>query len=167
MGNNDIGGLLGLMTHMENEAPFYMVGQRALHSAGGDMAYEGSPSIGHEHFVRNGGSGNFGFTNTGVFSEPLSELEGYVPTSKYGLKKYDAGLLDLAHENWQAKNDAIDQIAEDMGLFEDGMPTTTYKDYSMLLNNCKDFVRWHDEEYDRLVRGKGQFSGNSSRRTLR
>lgn len=132
-----------------------MAGQRALNSSGGGSAYKSSESIGHEHFVFDDGTTNMGFTNIGVFSEPPNALYDYELTDKYGAKQYDANLLKQVHERWNDKNDEIDQIGEDMELFEEGMPTS-YKDYSLLLNNCKDFVKWHNGEYDNMLRGKGQ-----------
>lgn len=150
MGKNDIGGILGLLTQEEGEEPFYMVGQRPLDWSIGRPSYGGSPSIGHEHFIRKDGI-NFGFTSTGEFSEMPSALEEYELTPKYGMKRYDADLLEKARQNWHSMHDAVDDVADEMGLWDEGMPDI-HRKYSALGNNCKDYVRWLDNEYDRLLK---------------
>ncbi len=145
-------GLLDLFDDDEN--PFYIVGQRALNSAGGGSAYKASPGIGHEHFIRNDRAENFGFGPTGIFAEQPSALEEYELTPKYGAKRYDAALLEQILRQWPEKNAAIEQVVEDMGLQEYVFPHM-YQEYSLPLNNCKDFVRDFDYRY-RLAGGKFQ-----------
>ena len=145
---------MGLLDFFDDEKPSYMIGQRALNSAGGGAAYKVSPGIGHEHFIHSDGVGNFGFGPAGIFTEQPSALAGYELTPKYGTKRYDAALLEQLLKQWPEKNAAIEQIVEDMGLQEYVFPHM-YQDYSLPMNNCKDFVRDFDYRY-RLARGKYQ-----------
>lgn len=137
------------MIFFDDEKPSYLVGQRALDSAGGGSAFRFSPGIGHEHFIRSDGAGNFGFGPAGVFTEQPSALAGYELTPKYGAKRYDAALLEMARQSWYANHDDIDEVAGNMGLWDEGMPNM-HRDYNLIANNCKHYVQWLDAEYERL-----------------
>ncbi|MGN1038813.1 MAG: hypothetical protein ACI4P0_05410, partial [Mailhella sp.] len=144
-----LGGLLGMMAQGENIKPYYMVGQRGLNSSGGETLFSASPNISHHHFIKNDGAGNFGFSSIGEFIEPPALLVQYSPTSKYGERRYDADLLEMAHRHWQDMRDNVEMTAYNMGLQEDWMPAI-HHDYHWLANNCQHFVSWLNKEYDRL-----------------
>lgn len=142
--------LLEKMKQYEDGKPFYMAGQRPLNSSKGEESFAASPKIGHHHFILNDGKGNFGFTDTGYFVEPPEALYEYEPTKKYGMKRYEANLLDLALKNWSANHDAVDEVADNMDLWEEGM-SDRHRDYHPIANNCQHFVSWLDKEHDRLA----------------
>ena len=153
MSEENIGGLLEMLGQWETEKPFYVAAQRALDYDYGDKKYDTSESIGHEHFIRNDGV-NFGFAGNGEFVEPLFMLDGYELTPKYGLKMYDADLLELARKNWHDRNDEMDKVVDDLSL-QEHVPARLYSEYAFDLNNCKDYVQWMDAEYDRLKHDTG------------
>lgn len=144
------------MVFSKDTKPHYMVGQRPLDFFAGEALYSRYPkTFSHEHFIQNNGVGNFGFGQEGEFHEQPEALHRYDLTTPYGRKQYEAALLEQARQNWYAKNEAIDDVADNMGLWEEGMPNL-HGDYHLLKNNCKDFVRWIDKEYDRLYKLKYQ-----------
>lgn len=151
MGKNDIGGILGLLTQEEGEEPFYMAGKRPLHSPGGEKLNKWSPGARHEHFIHSDGVNNFGFAGDGEFSDPPSTLGEYSKTDKYGTKRYNANLLELARQNWHANHEAIDEVLESLGMQEE-VPPSLYRDYNPVANNCQHYVQWLTDEYDRLTR---------------
>jgi hypothetical protein len=144
--------LLETMAEMENGEPFYMVGKRPLDFASGGSLEKASPVARHEHFVHVNGVDNAGFGPNGIFREDPSKLGKYRLTSEYGLKRYEAGLLEHIIKQWDAKNEAIDHVVEELGLQED-VPPTFYKEYSLGANNCQDFVRDVDYRYNLAKRG--------------
>lgn len=148
-------GILDLFVSEEEAGkPEYMVGRRPLDLpfGAGQALYNLHPGISHEHFIRNDGRKNFGFGKEGEFTEQPSVLGKYDVAQKYGTKRYDAATLEQARQNWHAKNDAMDQIADEMGLWDEGMPRSVYGEYSLGLNNCQDYVRWIIDEYERVKR---------------
>jgi hypothetical protein len=154
MSSDKTGGMLGLLEQGDDVKPYYVVGRRPLDIYNiGEALRKGSPSLVHEQFILNNGLGNFGFTTFGEFFEPPSDLAGYKPTSKYGLKRYDANLLEQARQNWHAMHDKVDDVADEMELWDEDMPNI-HREYSFLGNNCQDYVRWLNNEYDRLAKVK-------------
>jgi hypothetical protein len=143
-------GLLDMFE--EGEDATYLVGGRPLNSAGKGSLFGVLPWKEHRHFIASNGVDNFGFTDTGEFSEPMAVLKQYEPTEKYGAKRYDAGLLDLARQNWHANHDAIDEVADNMGLWDEGLPNI-HRDYNAFANNCQHYVDWLDGDYERMLRG--------------
>ena len=151
MSKENIGGLLGMVSHMDGERPYYLVGKRPLNSKGGDKLNKWSPGARHEHFVRNDGVGNFGFAGNGEFVESPSALSEYELTEKYGAKRYDAELLELARQNWHANHEAIEDVVNSLGMQEE-VPFEFYSGYNPVANNCQHYVQWLTNEYDRLDR---------------
>lgn len=142
-------GLLEEMEKVDNGKRYYMIGERPLNSNGGTSAFILSPKVGHHHFVLNDGIGNFGFAGDGEFSEAPSALVDYEPTKKYGTKRYEANMLDMARQHWHDNHDAIDAVADEMDLWDADMPNK-HRDYHWLANNCQHYVSWLDEAYNRL-----------------
>jgi hypothetical protein len=151
MSKENVGGLLEMLANWDTQKPFYIVGQRPLDYEYGNKKHNTSESIGHEHFIRNDGV-NFGFAGNGEFVEPSSMLDIYELTPKYGLKMYDADLLEKARQNWNNRNDEMSRVIEELDLQEYD-PNRLYNEYALDLNNCKGYVKWLDGEYDRLKNG--------------